>query len=206
MHKSHLLLPCLLGLASVSTLASDLTITAEFIPRASSPNNVSFVNTTPLSGYCHGHSSNCRPGDFTLMFPLTIERQWLNPGPIEGQNYQRADGDWKTVYVSGDNGGPSVALQFRLNLLARRYNLGTLAPGGTVGSIGYVANQSGVLGASSGGCQGRVGAGNSNLYSFAWSIPQGMTTCTRPGTDQALGPYAGNIDEVSVGYELQAPN
>ena len=207
MNRGNLRHACLLmGLVSAPVLASDLNITAEFIPRVSSPSNIKFVNTTPLSGYCYGNSSNCRPGDFTITFPLTIHREWINPGPIEGQNYQRVDGDWKTVYVTGDGNSQTVALRFRLNLLARRYNLGTLAPGGAEGNISYIANRSGIDGASSGGCQGRIGAGNANMYSFAWGVPTGTVTCTRTPTAQALGPYSGNINEVSVGYELEAPN
>ncbi|WP_455923221.1 hypothetical protein [Pseudomonas putida] len=188
------------------TQASELAITAEFIPRISSPNTVKFVNTTPLSGYCHGNGSYCKPGDFTIQFPLTIQREWVNPGPIEGHNYQRVDGNWKTVSVTADSGGQAVSLQFRLNLLSRRYNRGSLNPGGIAGSVTNISNLAGIYGASRGGCIGRLGLGNSSLIEFAWGVPQGMTTCTREPNNVPMGPYTGNIDLVSVGYELEAPN
>lgn len=197
--------PSLLVLVGTTPQASELAITAEFAPRASAPNAVKFTNTTPQSGYCNG-SVHCRPGEFTLTIPLTIERQWQNPGPPEGHGYQRVDGDWKTVNVSHDRGPMTVPLQFRLNLLARRYDLGTLAPGGTVGSIGIVANASGAQGASSGDCRGRAGAGHDTMYSFAWTVPAGWTTCSRPPKPEPLGPYTGTISQVSIGYELEAPN
>lgn len=188
------------------THASELAISAEFIPRISSPNTVKFVNTTPLSGYCHGNASHCKPGDFTIQFPLTIQREWISPGPIEGHNYQRVDGHWKTITVTADNGGQTVPLQFRLNLLARRYNRGALAPGGVEGSITNISNLSGIYGATQGGCQGRVGAGNSSLYEFAWGVPVGVITCSRGPNTVAIGPYRGNLNTVSVGYELEAPD
>ncbi|WP_455923220.1 hypothetical protein [Pseudomonas putida] len=188
------------------TLASELAITAEFVPRASLPSAVKFTNTTPLSGYCHGNSSNCRPGDFTLHFPLTVQREWVNPGPIQGHNYQRVDGGWKNVNATVDNGTQTAPLRFRLNLLARRYNLGTLAPGGIAGSISNIGNSAGINGASQGGCVGRVGAGSGTMYEFAWGVPAGVTTCSRPPTDKPLGPYLGNLSNVSVGYELESPN
>jgi len=207
MNRAYLQVASLgLALVTPASWASELDITAEFIPRISSPGNVKFVNTTPLSGYCGDNNANCRPGDFTIMFPLTIERTWVNPGPLDGHNYQRVDGDWKTVYVSQDGGGPTVPVRFRLNLLARRYNLGTLMPGGTPGSISFISNLAGRYGATSGGCQGRVGAGNGIFYSYAWSVPQGTVTCTREPANDLLGPYAGTLSEVSVGYELEAPN
>ncbi|EIK95997.1 hypothetical protein PMM47T1_13595 [Pseudomonas sp. M47T1] len=196
----------LLGMAFAPVGASELAITAEFVPSASAPNNTKFVNTTPLSGYCHGNNSHCRPGDFTVMFALTIQREWVNPGPIEGHNYQRVDGDWKTVHVDGDINLQSVPLRFRLNLLARRYQLGTLAPGGVGGGIGRIANASGISGSSQGGCRGRVGAGHSTQYSFAWGVPLGMVTCARGPTLDPLGPYTGTVNQVSVGYELETPN
>lgn len=186
--------------------ASELAITAEFAPRVSSPNTVRFVNTTPLSGYCHGNASHCKPGDFTIQFPLNIDREWVSPGPIEGHNYQRVDGNWKTVTVTADNGGQAIPLQFRLNLLSRRYNRGTLAPGGVDGSITNISNYSGIYGASRGGCQGRVGVGNSVLYEFAWGVPSGIATCSRAPNDVPIGPYLGSVNNVSVGYELEAPN
>lgn len=189
-----------------STHASELAITAEFAPRVSSPDTVRFVNTTPLSGYCYGNASHCKPGDFTIQFPLNIDREWVSPGPIEGHNYQRVDGNWKTVTVAADNGGQAVPLQFRLNLLSRRYNRGSLAPGGIDGSITNISNYSGVYGASRGGCQGRVGAGNAALYEFAWGVPSGIATCSREPNDVPIGPYLGSVNNVSVGYELEAPN
>jgi len=207
MNRAHLQLASL-GLTLLTTpgWASELDITAEFIPRVSSPGNVKFVNTTPVSGYCANNNPSCRPGDFTILFPLTIQREWITPGAIEGHNYQRVDGEWKTVWVTGDNGAAPAPVRFRLNLLGRRYNRGPLMPGGEVGSIGIIANRAGVSGASTGGCQGRVGAGADALYSFAWSVPEGVVTCTRPPAAGVMGPYAGNLNQISVGYELEAPN
>ncbi len=186
--------------------ASELTITAEFAPSVRAPNPIKFVNTTPLSGYCYGNNSNCRPGDFTIQFPLTVQREWISPGPIEGHNYQRVDGNPRIVNVTADDTGQTVGLQFRLNLLARRYNRGTLAPGGTEGSITHISNKAGISGATRGGCQGRVGAGNADLYEFAWSVPRGPITCSREPDSTPMGPYLGNLSNVSVGYELEAPN
>lgn len=207
MNRAHLQSASLwLGMLTAPAWGSDLDITAEFIPRVSSPSNVKFVNTTPISGYCGNSNPTCRPGDFTIMFPLTIEREWVSPGPIEGHNYQRVDGDWKTVWVTADNGAEPVPVRFRLNLVGRRYNRGALVPGGEVGSIGIIANRAGAAGASTGGCQGRTGAGADAVYSFAWSVPAGVVTCTRPPAAGTMGPYAGTVTQVSVGYELEAPN
>ena len=193
--------------ACAPATAAELDITARFRPSASEPNIIRFVNTTPLSGYCHGNTSHCNPGDFTIMTPLRLDRSWQVPGPIENQNYQRVDGAWKTVTVFSETRGEPFDVRFRLNLLARRYNLGSLQPGGIRGEMSTVANSSGIMGASSGGCRGRLGAGNAQLYEFAWEVPDDWRACSRNHRpDLELGPYLGTIGNISIGYELVAPN
>lgn len=201
----HSLWLCLVLVQAVA--ASTLDISAEFKPSAFEPGNVQFKNTTPLSGYCHGNTSHCRPGDFTLLFPLEIRRTWVNPGPVEGHSYQQVDGNWKSINVVSED-GETVRLEFRLNLLARRYYLGSLQPGGIpgAGGIGVFANSAGVNGSATGGCAGRIGSGHATLYDFAWGVPLGNNRCTRGTRNVESGPYSGLIDRVSVGYELRTPN
>ncbi|MGC1329146.1 hypothetical protein [Pseudomonas sp.] len=183
-----------------------MTITAEFIPRVTGATTTGFVNTTPLSGYCHGNGSYCRPGDFTITVPyLNIRRDVQVPGPIESHNYQRVDGDWKTLMVTNDADGQTTPLQFRLSLLARRYVRAQMRPGGTPGGISQVANLVG-YGNAAGGCQGRPGAANADYYAFAWSVPTGFVTCTHPPKSDDWGPYLTYTDEISIGYELKTPD
>lgn len=179
------------GLASLFSAycqASELEVRAEFIPRVTSPSNMKFANTTPVTGYCAVHANHCRAEDVTLVFPLSIEREWIVPGPIEGHNYQRVDGGWKNVQVSHDRSVASVPLRLRLNLLARRYERGALAPGGKAAGIANVGNSSGSYGASAGGCLGRTGNGTAALYDFAWTVPAGWKTCTRSPKTAPMGP------------------
>ena len=200
-------LPLITLLWTCTSPASVLNITAEYKPRITSPGNVDFVNTTPLSGYCRDHPPQCRPTDVTISFPLIIERTWLTPGPIEEHNYQRVDGTWKDVMVHSDLGGVSVPLRFRLNLLSRAYHRGVLQPGGIEGGMGTIGNLSGISGATVGGCRGRVGIGHGTMYTFAWEVAEDFTVCSRPSrNDIPFGPYAGSIRDVSIGYQLVAPS
>lgn len=188
--------------------AAELDITARFRPSAAEPNITQFVNTTPLSGYCSVHSELCRPSDVTITIPLEVARTWQIPGPIEGHNYQRVDGTWKTVQVYSDVSGAPFEVRFRINLLSRRHLLGDLESGGQPGSIGDISVNSGVHGAAVGGCSGRTGIGGSHAYSFAWSTPVDFRLCSRPpyAPEKTIGPFHGSIDEISVGYDLVAPN
>jgi hypothetical protein len=208
MKPFHSLAIALLAVAFAATgSASELDITARFRPSAAEPNITQFVNTTPVSGYCEHHPSLCGPGDFSITFPLVVARTWTVPGPIESQNYQRVDGNWKNVTVHSTDSGQPFDVRFRLNLLSRSYALGQLEPGGTPGNIGYVSNLSGVSGASKGGCSGRIGAGNGTGYTFAWTVPDDFRVCSRDSRpDAVMGPYSGSIHTVSIGYEMVAPN
>jgi hypothetical protein len=172
------------------SVASELDITARFRPSAAEPNITQFVNTTPLSGYCSQFSHLCRPGDVTITFPLMVHRTWEIPGPLEGHNYQRVDGNWKTIQVYSDVGGAPFDVRFRINLLSRRHLLGNLEPGGIEGSIGDVSTGSGIYGSSVGGCAGRTGIGSANFYSFAWLTPADFRTCSRPASypERTMGP------------------
>lgn len=198
----------LAAVASALGVASELDITARFRPSAAEPNITQFVNTTPLSGYCAQFSTYCRPGDVTITFPLTVQRTWQIPGPLEGHNYQRVDGTWKTVQVFNDVDGQPFDVRFRINMLSRSHLRGDLEPGGVAGSIGDISTGSGVYGASVGGCSGRIGVGHAGFYSFAWLTPEDFRTCSRPAAypSVTMGPYRGTIDEISLGYDLVAPN
>jgi hypothetical protein len=188
--------------------ASTLDITAEFKPSASNPNNVDFINSTPLSGFCQQFPASCLPSDVTISFPLTIQRTWQTPGPLNEQNYQRIDGTWKEVVVNSDSGAPSAALRFRINLLSRNYNVGTLEPGGATGHfMTVIANMAGRYGSTVGGCAGRVGVGHTLWYRFAWLVPESFTVCSRPAVNSTpFGPYRGSLDQISIGYHLVAPS
>ena len=202
----RLLFPMAVLLGAFSIPASALTITAEFIPRVTGANTTKFVNTTPVSGYCADFARECRPGEFTVIFPLTVERLWRVPGPIESHNYQRVDGGIKSVQVTNDVDGQTVELQFRLSMLARTYNRGTLQPGGVYGGMYKIGERAGLLGPTIGSCQGRNGYSTETRYMFPWTVPTGVITCSRPADPNPFGPYAGTIDQVSIGYELKAPN
>lgn len=210
MKPLHSLYTSALGMVfALSCAASELNITAEFKPTSTQPVTTQFTNTTPMSGYCAQFNHHCNPGEFTITFPLTIHREWKIPDVQQAHGYQRVDGDWKTVSISRGDGAAPVALRMRLNLLSRTYELGQLQPGGIGGgTIGWIGNLSGRYGAQVGGCKGRMGVGNSQMYMFAWSVPQGITVCSRPlSTDaQPMGPYAGTLSEISIGYELVAPD
>jgi hypothetical protein len=203
-----LVLGLLAAMGSPFALAAELDITARFRPSAAEPNITQFVNTTPLSGYCAQFSNLCRPGDVTITIPFSVERIWQIPGPLEGHNYQRVDGTWKTIQVFSDAGGQPFDVRFRINMLSRNHLLGTLEPDGVLGSIGSVSSGAGVNGSSVGGCSGRTGMGNAGSYSFAWMAPEAFQTCSRPATSPnvIMGPYRGTIEQISIGYDLVAPN
>ena len=184
--------------------AGVVDISASYMPSSLNPGHVRFTNTTPLSGYCADWPGQCLPGTFSISLPVTLDRTWVLPGSPEELNYQRVDGGWNTLTVQNTESGDRVPVRFRFSILSRRYVLGALQPGGIAGQIGTIAN---IWAPISGGCVQGVGSGSATVYEFGWSVPEGTALCVRaPATLERLGPYAGSIDKVSIGYELETPD
>lgn len=186
-------------------IAATMNITAEFSPSMDNPENNQFVNTTPQSGYCSAHPTECRNGELSLDMKLSLTPSkglTINDTPRDSL-YFKMPSSFRNIEVTNNETGQKEKLAFRVSAFSARY----ITP-----KDHGVYDWKGVSYFSypTGGC-GFVAPGWGTTFNFGWiwkypNVDLGcynITSVNRPvGGDN----YINGVDQVSLGYELNTPN
>ncbi|MFM5867819.1 hypothetical protein [Aeromonas caviae] len=194
-HTTRLILACLLCVSAFSGQAATLQLTAEYKPSISNPGNLSFTNTTPISGYCQQFPTYCPEGGFSITIPeLGATKRYISAsGDMKKHHpYIKLDSRLRHVVLTDRRTGESIEASFRLSLAAMKV-IGDLS--------GSFMNGTGLY--PVGGCTRGTGVGlGSGQYVFGWGYPAFVQECYRelnpsPDVDRAV-----SLNDISVGYEL----
>ncbi|MCW1244062.1 hypothetical protein OC610_06555 [Pseudomonas sp. SAICEU22] len=189
-------------------------ITAVFRPDPSSPNNNTFTNITPNSGYCQPIPANCnesgrRFSSFRLpiIFRSTAAIQAGHVDPRQGAMYQ-VPASWRAVQVANARTGETATLEIRWAGMGSQYNLYTSAVELVGGGVTpHVAHQrlwggSEWINAPAPCRDGRLGHFNNTIYTFFWHT-SAEGTCAKRASYQIPDLYFPFLD---FGYELRTPD
>ncbi len=197
---------CLLLVASFFSPAATMNITAEFVPSMAHPENNTFTNTTPQSGYCVLYPGQCVAyGTFSINMggitaSLATTGITANSEPRMGI-YFKMPGAVRNITVVNQQTGTPVTLGFRVNAFSADYltrTSWTLADHSRWNGGSFV-NAPAPCGVSG------VGSYNKSHYQFMWKWPASDAACYKIATVDMTGePYF--LNENSIGYELITPD
>ncbi len=102
-------------------------ITAVFRPDSSKPNENTFLNTTPVSGYCAQYPSECRA---TKMFSIRLPFIFSSTSPIQANHGDARQGamfklptTWRTTQVTHSVTGETEVVEVRWSGIGSTYRL-----------------------------------------------------------------------------------
>lgn len=184
-----------------TALASQVNITARFLPNANNPNINKFENTTPNSGYCADYPSQCRGGQFSLSIPNATGYTPLVTGQTIGLSVPNSwqsvtithiDGSTQTVKVRitalGATSHISPSLSSAVDITTAHSNLWN------DGHWGYAP-----IGCASGG----LAYGNYSIFIFFWYFNSTNPCVKMPKLSVTPGLY---FDNINFMYEILTPN
>ncbi|MBA4823728.1 hypothetical protein H2241_22665 [Pantoea ananatis] len=208
----NLILRTLAGLvllaASAAGMAVTMDITASFSPSMDKPENNTFTNTTPQSGFCAIWPSECTGGEKSLATGLTLApSRGLTPQDDKRESlFFKWPSSLRNVTVTNTETGRVKTVQFRVSSFSGRY---------------YANSQSQIYewgeGSSAfsmhprGGCRS-LSPGwiiGDSAVAWLWSVPEGNTGCYRiTSVERPVGGsnFINKVVELSLGYELKTPN
>ena len=186
-------------------------ISALFRPDASKPQENTFLNTTPVSGYCADHPSECRATRmFSIRLPLTFSSNGpipMTPGDVRRGAMFKVPAGWRAVEVTHSGTGETETVEIRLSGLGSEYRLPVsvvqLVGGGVSITRAHqlLWNSSWVY-APQPCLYSGVGWPGDRYYRFFWKTPvEGTCAKTAQLSIPSLG-YA----YLDFAYELRTPN
>ncbi|WP_417696157.1 hypothetical protein [Pseudomonas sp.] len=200
-------------LACVSTAhAVNKDVSAIFRPDPSKPNENTFLNTTPVSGYCALYPAVCdREKMFSLQVPIVFE----SSGPIQanhGDSRQGAMFDvpatWRLAQVTHTDTGETEIVQVRISGIGSRYQLPVSVVELVGGGVDLSTAHRKLWGGSSwkyapSPCQSTgFGTLNHLIYNFFWKTPvEGV--CAKRASYLIPSMSYRHLD---FAYELRTPN
>jgi len=202
--KFRLMVGCLLLMASLNTAAITVTISANFSPSLAHPENNTFTNTTPQSGYCNSWPAECAENkvfSVGLGLSASLSAQGFSPGAAPRESmYFQMPGAWRNVTVVNAE-GESATVQFRVSAISATYR--------TRGSWSVDDHRAAWVGSSfvwaprpcvySG-----IGRVSPTRYTFLWKWPVSNAACYKTAKKELTGePYL--IENTSVAYEIKTP-
>lgn len=201
-----------LAVAMVPARAAEVAVTAEFKPSARDPDNIRFVNTTPVSGYCARKPGNCAArGLFSITTGVTASNRLYDrtQPDMRYATYMAANALPREVTVTSADGRITKTLNVRLALL-----------GAAVKSLDFPKlyfnnwlGNPGALGPSTGACTtagdggGGPGSPGWGAYQYAWSLPAvSNLRCWRNITSTEVDRSVANYEAIDFGFELGTPD
>ncbi|UQI30073.1 hypothetical protein M3M50_24550 [Pseudomonas bijieensis] len=187
-------------------------VTAIFRPDPSKPDENTFRNTTPVTGYCELFPAVCnREKLFSIQLPIVSE----SVGPIQANHGSTRQGamfdvpaQWRLAQVIHSGTGETEIVQVRIAGIGTRYQI----PGGVVdlvgGGVGAEAAHGMLWGGSSflyapSPCRSTGLASYSNLtFNFFWKTPTEGVCAKR---SSYLIPSM-SYRHLDFAYELRTPN
>ncbi|MCQ6257019.1 hypothetical protein [Pseudomonas sp. Q11] len=186
-------------------------ISALFRPDASKPQENTFLNTTPVSGYCADHPSECRATKmFSIRLPLSFSSNGpiqMGPGDVRRGAMFKVPAGWRAVEVTHSGTGETETVEMRLSGLGSEYRLPVsvvqLVGGGVSITRAHqlLWNSSWVY-APQPCLYSGVGWPGDRYYRFFWKTPV-EGTCAK--TAQFLIPGL-SYAYLDFAYELRTPN
>ncbi|RSB25674.1 hypothetical protein [Enterobacter cloacae] len=200
---NHLVLRALAGMtllaASAAGMAATMDITASFTPSMDKPENNTFTNNTPQSGYCKTWPNLCTHGIFSIALPVTTSITHSisqNNQPRDGV-YFGLPGAMRNIMVTNSETNNTTQISFRVNLISAKMHFptGQDQKSWNGGSFVYAPSPCTTTG---------VAMGSNTWYSFAWKVPASNVACYKTSTVDRTGPTS--LSEISIGYEMTTPD
>lgn len=200
-------------IVSGSALAADVRFTAEFKPSVLTPEKRSFVNTTPISGYCTIFPAECGNGRFTVALPLgTIRFADLAPKASPRESvYFRFPSEYVDVAVRHVLTGEPATVRFRVSVYSSTYRIdGLNGVAGDALSAHSTLWEHGTRWVSAPDpCtyQG-VATYGWDYYIFAWGTPPSTrgTPCVKRPARTIAATENFRLSDHSIAYELVTPS
>lgn len=187
-------------------------IGALFRPDPSKPNMNTFINTTPISGYCQRYPEQCRAsGMFSITLPFTVDSispiQAGHDDPRRGAMF-RVPAQWRPVQVTHSGTGETEIVEVRWSGIGAQQRL----PDGVDNLVGGEPNLALAHRKLWGGaawdeapspCQySGLGFYSRETYDFFWKTPvEGVCTKTAAYLIPTMSYHA-----MDFAYELRTPN
>ena len=189
-------------------------ISALFRPDSSKPNENTFLNTTPVSGYCATYPSECRA---TKMFSIRLPITFSSTNPIQANHGDPRQGamfnmptSWRAAQITHASTGETETVEVRWSGLGSRYRLSNSAVELVGGGVEILTAHQRLWSGLSwvyapAPCRysgvGAVGT-NGREYGFFWKTPVAGVCAKRanyliPGMSYSYLDFA---------YELRTPN
>jgi hypothetical protein len=192
--------------------ALERDITAIFRPDPSKPQENTFLNTTPVSGYCADHPAECGTAKmFSLTLPITfdsIRPIQANHGDVRQGAMFHAPVNWRTVQVTHSGTGETEIVEVRWSGVGLTYRLPTSAVNLVGGGVSNLTAHSMLWGNSSwvnapSPCRySGMGYLSSVDYTFFWKTPV-AGVCAKKAS--YLIPSMKYLS-LNFAYELRTPN
>ncbi|OPG70250.1 hypothetical protein B1219_20720 [Pseudomonas ogarae] len=187
-------------------------ISALFRPDSSKPNENTFLNTTPVSGYCATYPSECRA---TKMFSIRLPFVFNSAGPIQANHGDARQGamfklptTWRTTQVTHSVTGETEVVEVRWSGIGSTYRLSgdviDLVGGGVSLLIAHQRLWNGLswVYAPSPCRYSGIGLYTNTDYTFFWKTPvEGV--CAK-GANYLIPGFSYRY--LDFAYELRTPN
>lgn len=188
---------------STAGMAATMDITASFAPSMERPENNSFTNTTPQSGFCASWPQYCPGSMVSLSVPITLNIQKdLKPGDSPRNSfYVKVPNKFRNIEMKSNNGS-SANIRFRISEINGRLIFNSSILQDTTVSTGWVGGSFGIAPSP---CRslGFAFFTDKNFW-FLWRQPSDDSACYKITTIPRTGEP--NLDQFSVGYEMVSPD
>ncbi|HIF2548653.1 TPA: hypothetical protein ACXZLZ_004221 [Salmonella enterica] len=209
---NHLVFRALAGMALLAAstagmAATTMDITASFTPSMDKPENNTFTNTTPQSGYCADSPVECTENNTFSIDMGGITASLATSGFTANSEprmsmYFKMPGAWRDVEVMNQNTGARETVSFRTSAFSARYNTLT---NWSLAEHQQAWNGSSFVYAPSPCRYSGVGLLIPKAYTFMWKWPVSNAACYKTAKKDLTGePYL--INHTSIGYELKTPD
>ncbi len=182
---------------SFCATAAEMNITASFTPSATNPENSTFTNTTPISGYCATWPQYCPVGAWGIALPLelSLKRPIVANDTPRNNPYFGLSNKARTIPVTNETTGETSQVTFRISGFSARYSLAGGDNSWVGGSFGY----------PNAPCQRAATlVGNSQWTAFVWTVTSADGPCYKVSTIDRTEPS--RFYEMSISYELETPD
>lgn len=186
-----------------TAFASQVNITARFLPDANNPDSNTFENTTPNSGYCATYPSTCGNRIFSIAIPNTTG---YTPLVVNQLLSLSVPYDWREIDITHANGS-SQKVKIRITGVGAAYNastnVATLTGGQSVAGHGALWREGSWVNAPNACNTGGIGGYAGSWYSFFWRFSSAAACSKTPLFNLTPGVY---FNALNFMYEMQTPN